>query len=330
MRDVAHVTRRVGLLAAGEIVSHASEHGASAGALMTTAEMKSVQVTGELGARPADEELDLFGITHEGKVRPDNQDHFLLATVHPQVVVHGTSLPDVDRLPLRGTRFGTVALVADGVGGAAAGSDAARLATESVARYVSSTLRCYNTAGAASEAEFFRALKEAALNAHDAVRAEAASRPEQRRMATTLTMIVAVWPWMYVVQVGDSRCYVYSNGKLKQVTRDQTIGQLLVDEGAMPREQLRRSPLKNVLSSAIGADEATPEVTRVNIASRGTVVLLCSDGLTKHVSDAEIAERFATMTSSEQASRDLLNLALDRGGTDNITIVVGRAPLKTR
>ena len=104
--------------------------------VMSTAEMRSVQLTGEFTARPTDEELDLFGITHEGKVRPDNQDHFLIATVPPQVVVHGTSLPNVDDLPLRGTRFGTLALVADGVGGADAGSDAARIAAESVARYV--------------------------------------------------------------------------------------------------------------------------------------------------------------------------------------------------
>lgn len=297
---------------------------------MTTAEMKSVQVTGESGQRPTDEELDLFGITHEGKVRPDNQDHFLLATIHPQVVIHGTSLPDVDSLPLRGERFGTLLLVADGVGGAAAGSDAARLATELVARYVTSTVRCYHTAGASGDEEFFNALRTAALQAHDAVRAEAASRPGQRRMATTLTLGIGVWPWLYVVQVGDSRCYLYSHGKLKQVTHDQTIGQQLVDDGAMPREQLRHSPLKNVLASAIGADEATPEVARVDIAERGCVVLFCSDGLTKHVSDAEIAEHFEKMTSSEQVSRDLLNLALDRGGTDNITIVVARAPLKSR
>jgi len=297
---------------------------------MTTAEMQSVQVTGESGRRPTDEELDLFGITDAGKVRPDNQDHFLLATIHPQIVVHGTSLPDMDNLPLLGTRFGTVLLVADGVGGAASGSDAARLATESIARYVTSTLRCYHVAGAAGDSEFFRALKEAALQAHDAVRAEAASRPGQRRMATTLTLGIGVWPWLYVVQVGDSRCYLYSHGKLKQVTHDQTIGQQLVDEGAMPAEQLRRSPLKNVLASAIGADEATPEVARVDVAQRGCVVLFCSDGLTKHVNDAEIAEHFAKMTSSEQVSRDLLNLALERGGTDNVTIVVARAPLKSR
>jgi serine/threonine protein phosphatase PrpC len=297
---------------------------------MATAEMQSIQVTGESGRRPTDEELDLFGITHEGKVRPDNQDHFMVATIHPKVVIHGSSLPDVDGLPLLGSRFGTLMLVADGVGGAASGSDAARLATETIAKYVASTLRCYHVAGASGDAEFFRALNEAALQAHDAVRAEAASRPGQRRMATTLTLAVGVWPWLYVVQVGDSRCYLYSHGKLKQVTRDQTIGQQLVDEGAMQVEQLRRSPLKNVLSSAIGADEAKPEVARVDVSQRGCIVLLCSDGLTKHVSDAEIAEFCTKMTSAEQISTDLLNLALERGGTDNVTIVVARAPLKQR
>ena len=257
---------------------------------MTTAEMRSVQVTSESGRRPTDDELDLFGLTDEGKVRPDNQDHFLLATVHPQIVVHGTSLPDVNSLPLLGTRFGTFALVADGVGGAAAGSDAARLATESIARYVSSTLRCYNEIGAANDDLLFKSLKDAALRAHDAVRAEAASRPQQKRMATTLTMLVAVWPWAYVVQVGDSRCYVYQTGSLKLVTHDQTIGQQLVDEGAMKQEQLSHSPLKNVLASAIGADEATPEVTRLDVAHRTSTILLCSDGLTKHVSDDEILD----------------------------------------
>jgi serine/threonine protein phosphatase PrpC len=298
---------------------------------MTTAEMHSVQVTGELGGRPTDDELDLFGITHEGKVRPDNQDHFMLATVHPQVVVHGTSLPELEAFPLRGGRLATFALVADGVGGAASGSDAARLATESVTRYVSSAIHTYHLIRKGStDDELLQALKEAAMRAHDAVRAEAASRPEQKRMATTLTMIIAVWPWMYVVQVGDSRCYVYQNDKLRQVTRDQTIAQQLVDEGAMKAEHLGTSPLKNVLSSAIGSSEALPVVSRVDVRNRGNVTLLCSDGLTKHVKDSEIEEHVGKMTSSEQLCRDLLNLALERGGSDNITIVVGRAPVKAK
>jgi serine/threonine protein phosphatase PrpC len=292
-----------------------------------TAEMLSFQVTGEQGRRPTDDELDFFGITHEGKVRKDNQDHFLLATVHPQIVVHGTSLPDVNSLPLLGSRLGTFALVADGVGGAASGSDAARLATESIARYVSSTLRSYHEIGAGKHEVLLKTLKEAALQAHDAVRAESASRPQQKRMATTLTMVFAVWPWAYVVQVGDSRCYVFQNGKLQMVTRDQTIGQQLVDEGAMAKEQLNYSPLKNVLASAIGADEATPEVTPVDVTHRSATVLLCSDGLTKHVSDDEIRQHLASRESSAQTANALLNLALERGGTDNVTIVIaGRRP----
>src|SRR5215212_1039996 len=93
-------------------------------------------------SRPADNELDLFGITHPGWVRKENQDHFLVCTVHPQVVVHGTSLPEPGTLPIRGQRLATVLLVADGVGGLAGGSEAARLATETITAYVSSTLRC--------------------------------------------------------------------------------------------------------------------------------------------------------------------------------------------
>src|SRR5204863_4879173 len=109
--------------------------------------------------RPEDDQVDLFGITHTGKVRKDNQDQFLVCTVHPQLVIHGTSLPNVESLPTRGTRFGTVMLVADGVGGAVDGSEASRLAAETVMRYVTSTLRCYHVAGERGDEEFFQAMK---------------------------------------------------------------------------------------------------------------------------------------------------------------------------
>ncbi|HVF40392.1 MAG TPA: protein phosphatase 2C domain-containing protein [Gemmatimonadaceae bacterium] len=279
--------------------------------------------------RPSDDELDLFGITHRGYVRSENQDHFLVSTVHPQVVIHGTSLPDTESLPLRGTRLATLLVVADGVGGAAAGNEAARLATEAVTRYVASTLRSYHTAGAAGDEEFLDALNAAALEAHNTVRAESAQRSDQKRMATTLTVSIAVWPWTYIVQVGDSRAYLFSNGQLEQITRDQTVGQELVDQGVMSRDRLEQSPFRNVLSSAIGAEEALPDVTRVDISERGSLILLCSDGLTRHVSDDEIAAAIRNMKSSEQLAKDLLALALARGGTDNITIIAGRARLRT-
>jgi len=274
--------------------------------------------------RIRDDELDLFGLTHPGKVRTENQDHFLVCTVHPEVIVHGTSLPDIDELPLRGERLATLFLVADGVGGGEGGSDASRIAAETVTRYVSSTLRSYHAAGTSDESKLLESLRTAALEAHQAVRAEAASRPEPRAMATTLTLGLAIWPWLYVVQLGDSRCYYYWNGKVHQVTRDQTVGQDLVDQGLLPRERLPVSPFKDVLSSAAGADEALPEVTRVRIDRSGSALFFCTDGLTKHVSDEEIAAAIKDNPRSEEVCRALLDLALDRGGTDNITMVIGR------
>ena len=113
----------------------------------------------------------------------------------------------------------------------------------------------------------------------------------------------------------------HAGGKLVQLTRDQTFAQELVEQGVFTREDAKTSPLNNVLSSALGAPEALPEITRVEINQRGTVILLCTDGLTKHVTNAEIAEHLANLQTAEQTARDLLQLALDRGGTDNISMV---------
>jgi protein phosphatase len=291
---------------------------------MAVAEMRTTTIPVAVGQKPRDDELDLFGLTHTGNVRKTNQDHFMLCTVHPQVVVHGTSLPAPDELPLRGQRLATILLVADGVGSGKGGGEASQLAVETITGYVSSTLRCYHTAGSSREKEFLEALQTAAVEAHDTVRAEAAARAEPSRMATTLTLTIVTWPWAYVLQVGDSRCYSYQNGRLRQVTRDQTMAQDLVDRGALPPERLASSPFSHVLVSAIGGEAATPEVSRLDIHDRGGVLLLCSDGLTKHVSDEEIAGQIGKMESSEQLCRSLLDMALDRGGSDNITILAAR------
>jgi PPM family protein phosphatase len=118
-------------------------------------------------SRPRDDELDLFGLTHPGLVRKENEDQFLLCTVHPQVVMHATSLRDSSEIAQRGQRLATIMLVADGVGGSAAGSRASLIATEAVTRYVASSLRCYHTVGAASEGDFEDTLRAAAIEAHE-------------------------------------------------------------------------------------------------------------------------------------------------------------------
>ena len=290
---------------------------------MSLADLLTQVITAEVTQKPKDADMDLFGITHVGKVRKENQDHFLMATVHQQLVIHGTSFPRPNELPVRGERLASIFLIADGVGGAAAGREASQLTLETIARYVSSTMRCFQTpTRAPEESELLESLRSAVKEAHMAVRAEAASRGEAK-MATTLTLAYFAWPYGYIVQIGDSRFYWWANEKLQLVTRDQTLAQDLVDQGVLPIERLAKSPFRNVLARAIGADDATPEVTRVEI-NRRSRFLMCSDGLIKHVSDAEISEEVKASTSSEQLVQALLQMVLDRGASDNVTIVAGR------
>lgn len=277
-----------------------------------------------IGPKPADDELDLFGLTHPGKVRRENQDHFLIGTVHRDLMIHGSSLGDLSDLPLRGERLATVAVVADGVGGRAAGAAASRLAVETIAQYLNTAIECLHTAAPAHEDAFLDALRDGALQVHEKVRTAAVEHPELKGMATTMTLAIGAWPRMYVVQVGDSRCYYFHGGALHQLTRDQTVAQALVDAGALRQSRVQQSPFSHVLASAIGSASAEPAVSRMRMA-RDAVVVLCSDGLTKHVSDDAIAGVLRTMRGSEQACRDLLQMALDGGGSDNITVLVCRS-----
>jgi len=142
-------------------------------------------------------------------------------------------------------------------------------------------------------------------------------------MATTLTLWLGVWPRAYVLQVGDSRYYQLRDGTLTQVSRDQTMAQELIDLGVFTRTDRAAAQLANTLSSAIGGPQTTPVVTGVE-NGWGHVHLLCSDGLTKHVPDDRIRERLMSMTTAKQVCDDLLQDALDAGGSDNITMIVGR------
>jgi protein phosphatase len=213
-------------------------------------------------------------------------------------------------------------MVADGVGGGVGGAEASATALQALMRYVDGSVTVYYGARA-NEAEFIELLQSAAMQAHGAVRARRDEQGLEGTMATTLTMYIGVWPTYYLLQVGDSRYYVWRDGVLTQITRDQTMAQDLVDDGVLAAASADRSPMAHVLSSAIGADKTEPVVTRLQ-ADWGNVHLLCSDGLTKHVNNARIAEVLGNMTSAKQAAEQLLQDALDGGGSDNITILVGR------
>jgi len=273
--------------------------------------------------KPRDDEIDAHALTHVGKVRKTNQDHFLLATVHKRIQLLQTSLSDQQRLPFGDERLGLVAMIADGVGGGQGGEKASATTLEIATRYLVGSTDCFYRTDATEEA-FTQALQDAALRSHAAVLERAKTEPGVRTMATTLTVLMFVWPWYYLLQVGDSRYYLYRDGRLTQISRDQTLAQDLVDQGVFSRAVGARSQFANVLSSSIGGEQTMPVVTRLR-NSWHDVHLGCSDGLTKHVPDERIAERLAAMTSAKQVCEQLLQDALDGGGTDNITIVVGRS-----
>jgi protein phosphatase len=272
---------------------------------------------------PLDSEVDVFGMTHRGKVRRENQDHFVVCSLHKSVRLHHTSLPSPKQLPLEGRRLAFMALVADGVGSHAEGETASRLATQSVIHYVSQGIRCYYTQDPAQERGFVHQLYDSVMQAHHAVETEA-EHQDVDGMATTLTLIVTAWPKGYVVQVGDSRCYRLRGEVLERITSDQTVAQALADEGALTQSEADRSQFSNVLTSSIGGPETSPVVSSIDLDWED-VLLLCSDGLTRHVQDDEIQEALANLVSAEATCRHLVDTALERGGQDNITVVIGRA-----
>jgi len=274
--------------------------------------------------KPRDEDLDFFGLTHQGLVRKENQDHFLYCTLHKTMRVGGTSLPNPELLELPSQRLASFGLVADGVGGRSGGEAASRAALEAIAGYVTHMMHSFYTADPANHSVFLESLKEAARLAHEAVLDRAWETGERQGPATTLTMMIVIWPNVYLLHVGDSRCYRLRDGRLELLTRDQTMAAELVAAGALPPERAAGSRFARILSSSLGGSTTMPMVTTSSVESRD-IILLCTDGLTKHVPDERIAERLGRLTSSEQACRGLLDDALAGGGSDNVTAVILRA-----
>src|SRR6476619_2248569 len=274
--------------------------------------------------KPREDEIDVHGVTHAGKVRKDNQDHFVLCALRKQLVLRLSSIPDASSIMGESERLASLAMVADGVGGAAQGETASRMALQAVTEYVSRATRCYFGAAEDDDQALLNALQEAAGHCHAELLRLGEEDANYRGMATTLTLYLGVWPRGYLLQVGDSRCYLLRDGELTQITRDQTMAQEMVDLGIMKPDQVAGTRLEHTLTSSIGGSHSQPTVTRFDM-NWGHVLLLCSDGLTRHVPDDRIREVLRSMKSAQQACETLLKDALDGGGSDNITVVIGRA-----
>jgi len=273
--------------------------------------------------RPVSSDVDIFGLTDRGKVRPENQDQFLVASLHKLLRVYQSSLPPDDITPLITESRGYLFVVADGVGGRPDGQVASGTAIRTVAHYVTHLTDLYRRLDPDREAAFLAELERSVLKSHEVLVDEGLREYGGHGGATTLTMVCVLWPRAYLVQVGDSRCYRLRDGRLERMSQEQTLAQRLVDQGALTEKQARHSPLKNILASALGGREATP-MTLAADCQWEDVMLLCSDGLTKHVTDDEIQSALVAMRSAEQACRDLVRLTLERGAEDNVTVVIGR------
>ncbi len=273
--------------------------------------------------RPAMSDIDVFGLTDRGRVRKDNQDQFLVASLHKLLRVHQSSIPPDDLTPLVTESRGFLFVVADGVGGRPEGQAASGTAIRAIAHYVTHLTDLYRRLDLEKASEFLTELERAVLQTHEVLVEEGRREYGGRGGATTLTMLFALWPRYYLVHLGDSRWYRLRDGELQRMTEVQTLAESLVQAGALTRTEAHRSPLRNVLASALGGREAKP-MTLVSEGRWNDVSLLCTDGLTKHVTDDEIREHLSHLQSSEQTCRDLVALALERGGEDNVTVVIGR------
>jgi len=273
-------------------------------------------------AKPLPSEIDVFGMTHTGRVRKTNADHFLVASFHRAMLLHASSLGGADLPTLSRDSRGFLMLVADGVGGLKHAKDGSAQATDVIARYFLDMTEVSLQQDPAREPELVERLKAAVMQAHTALLgfAERAGGAA----ATTITVALAVWPKAFIVHAGDSRCYHLRDGKLNQVTIDQTMAQVMIDSGAMTRESAESSRLKHVLVSALGSSQLDMHVASLDLR-RGDRFLLCSDGLTRHVTDDELREHLSGSGTAEQICQQLIDLALERGGEDNVTVIATRA-----
>jgi protein phosphatase len=265
----------------------------------------------------------VFGLTDRGRVRPDNQDQFLIASLHKLLRVHQSSLPPEDITTLISESRGYILLVADGVGGRPDGQAASSTVVKTIAQHVTHFMDLYRRLDSSNETIFVTELERSVIKSHDVLVEEGNKEYGGRGGATTLTMVAALWPCAYVIQVGDSRCYRLRDGRLERMTQDQTLAQTMVERGALTENEARQSPLQTVLASALGGREMTPRIQATD-CRWDDVVLLCTDGLTRHVQDSEIEAELRAIHTAQESCQRLVQLALDRGGQDNVTVVIGR------
>jgi len=265
--------------------------------------------------RPKPIRVEVFGKTDLGRTRDHNEDRFLVADLTRKTA---SLQPDVRQHDI-GPR-GTLFVVADGMGGAAAGELASQMATDAIYAHL---LKTWNEDEATPQRFAYR-LKEAVEVANASIHAHAKAHPEVRGMGTTTTAAGVLNDHLYLTQVGDSRAYLIRGGQAHQITKDQSLMQRLVEAGELTEEEAAHSERRNIILQALGPDPKVKVDLTHQEVRRGDVLVLCSDGLSGQVKKDEIAEIVNQSPDLSAACDRLIALANERGGPDNITVVVAR------
>jgi protein phosphatase len=217
--------------------------------------------------------------------------------------------------------MGTLFMVADGMGGAAAGEIASATAVDIVLRQLRDELANLEHV---TPAELVGAVNRAAETANSSIFHMAAGRPEFRGMGTTATIVILLGDTLYLAQVGDSRAYLVRDREAIQLTKDQSLMQKLIEAGELTEEEAQQSERRNIILQALGPEP----IVRVDITHqrvrRGDVLVMCSDGLSGLVRAEEIAHAVDEEPDLVAACDRLIGLANDRGGPDNITVIAAR------
>lgn len=294
--------------------SHASDPGPGPGA------PDGVSATA-VGSRPLS--VQSFGLTDLGKRRETNEDQFVTASLMRALWIQQSSVPQstVRYADHRGHVF----IVADGMGGAAGGEKASALAVGAVEEFLLNALRWLLALDSSAEAHVLREFKSALRAADACVYAAATHTPALRGMGTTLTMAYSLDADLFVAHAGDSRAYLLRGGALQRLTRDDTLVQQMVETGLLTPDKAAEHEFRHIVTNVVGGP--TPgvhaSVHRMHLEP-GDVLLLCTDGLTGMLPDERIATVLQACAGPQDACEQLVRLANEQGGTDNVTVIVAR------
>jgi protein phosphatase len=256
-----------------------------------------------------DVQVSVFARTDVGMQRSGNEDSFLVADLTAGKIGLG---PDVSNHQL-GER-GSLMIVSDGMGGAAAGEIASEMAVTTMRELLSQMT---------SSTETSEQLRDAAEIANERIWNRSQDNPELSGMGATLTAVLVQGTTAYIAQVGDSRAYLIRRQQIKQLTKDQSLAQMLVDSGAIKPEQMDSVP-QNVIMQAMGTQPAVKVAMSAVQLFRNDCLVICSDGLSNKVPPNELREMIQDVDDLTDACRLLIDEANERGGEDNITVIIAR------